>query len=176
MGGPWWPFAATAIIAGAMNNQYVEISFDCLPLRSLPRLDAPPDASEEEEAVALRIRAAVGKHGTHNAFYLHNARCIFHMTNHERVGMIEFSFEGTVLTDADDRHATGTDLRVELFRETCEWLTEPVVAWFKQTVAEAVRVEFDRYIEAGDLGRTVERMQRLADETDSRGGFLGMGL
>jgi hypothetical protein len=159
-----------------MTNQYVEITFDCLPLRSLPRLDAPPDASEEEEAMALRVREAVARHGTHNAFFLYNARCIFHLTNHEQIGMLEFSFEGTVLTDPDDRHAVSTDLTAELLRETCDWITEPVVDWFKRTVGEAVRVEFDRYIEAGDLGRTVERMQRLSAESDARGGFLGMGL
>jgi len=159
-----------------MSHQYVQISFDCLPLRSLARLDAPPDASDEEEALSLRIRQAVEKHGAHNAFYLHNARCIYHLTNHESIGMIEFSFEGTVLTDAEDRQTVSTDLAVELSRETCDWLTEPAVEWFRQTVAEAVRVEFDRYIEAGDLSRTVERMQKLADETDARGGFLGMGL
>lgn len=159
-----------------MTDQYVEIAFDCLPLRSLSRLDAPPDASEEEHALALRIRRVVEKHGTHNAFYLHNARCVFRLTNHAQIGMLEFSFEGVVLTDPADRRAVSTDLNVELIRETCDWLTEPVVDWFKRSVAEAVRVEFDRYIEAGDLGRTVERMHRLADETDARGGFLGMGL
>jgi hypothetical protein len=51
-----------------------------------------------------------------------------------------------------------------------------VVAWFRETVREAVIVEFDRFIAAGDLKRTIERLARLQAESDSRAGFLGMGL
>jgi len=43
-------------------------------------------------------------------------------------------------------------------------------------VTHAVRVEFDRYIQAGDLKRTIERMEKLRAESDAQGGFLGMGL
>ena len=105
-----------------------------------------------------------------------NASCTFGLTNDDNVGMLEFRFEGTVLTDAEDRKAQGCDLQVELVRETCDWLTAPVVAWFAKTVKEAVLVEFDRYIAAGDLRRTVARMEQLAAESDARAGFLGMGL
>lgn len=154
----------------------VRIEFDCLPMRSLGRLDVPIDAPPALEAKAGRVKAALAKHGQHNTFYLHNASCTFFLTNDDNVGMLEFRFEGTVLTDAEDRKAQRCDLKVELARETCDWLTEPVVAWFAETVERAVLVEFDRYIATGDLGRTVARMQKIEAESDARAGFLGMGL
>ena len=154
----------------------VKIQFDCLPMRSLGRLDIPLDASPAFEAKAERIKAALAKHGQHNSFYLHNASCAFHLTNDELVGMLEFRFEGTVLTDTEDRRAERCDLRVDLRRETCDWLTEPVVEWFHETVERAVLVEFDRYIAAGDLQKTVERVEKLQAESDSHSGFVGMGL
>lgn len=154
----------------------VRIEFDCLPMRSLGRLDVPIDAPPALEAKAERVRAALARHGQHNTFYLHNASCTFNLTNDDNVGMLEFRFEGTVLTDAEDRKTRGCDLQVELARETCDWLTGPVVAWFARTVEKAVIVEFDRYIAAGDLARTVARIKQLEAESDSRGGFLGMGL
>ncbi len=157
-------------------DQFVQIEFDCLPLRSLPRLDAPPDATPQQEALALSIRQAVQRHGSHNTFYLYNARCVFHLTNDPNVGMLEFAFRGTVLTDEDDRRAQSCDLEVELTRDVCDWITTPVVEWFRETVARAVLVEFDRYIAAGDLQKTVDRMERLAAEMDASGGYLGMGL
>ncbi len=160
----------------AAVDHFVQIEFDCLPLRSLPRFDAPPDATPRQEALALSIRQAVHKHGTHNTFYLYNARCVFHLTNDPNVGMLEFGFHGTVLTDADDLAAQSCDLEVELNRDVCDWITTPVVDWFRETVSRAVQVEFDRYIAAGDLQKTVERMERLAVEMDAGGGFVGMGL
>ncbi len=157
-------------------NQYVEISFDCLPLRSLSRLDVPIDASPELQALAERVQKAIRSHGSHNAYYLHNAKCTFHLTNDPAIGMIEFRFEGTVLTDEQDCRAVRSDLQATLGGETCDWLTEPVVAWFRETVSRAVLAEFDRYIAAGDLKRTIDRMAQLQAQSDSLGGFLGMGL
>lgn len=157
-------------------GRYVEITFDCFPLRSVGRFDVPLDASPAEEALSARMRRAAEKHGLHNSYYLCNARCVFHLTNDDQVGMIEFAFEGTVLTDADDRKTLACDLNVELRREVCHWLTAPVVRWFSETVAEAVKVEFNRYIAAGDLQKTIQRQQRLQAESDAQGGFLGMGL
>ena len=154
----------------------VEITFDCLPLRSITRLDVPLDAPPEYEAQVERVKRAVEKHGLYNTYYLHNAKCVFHLTNDENLGMLEFGFEGTVLTDPDDQKTLRCDLDVQLQRETCQWLTEPIVAWFAETVSQAVRVEFDRYIAAGDLERTIRRVQKLQQESDAKGGFLGMGL
>ena len=90
--------------------------------------------------------------------------------------MVEFAFEGVVLTDADDLKTRQCDLEVRLLREVCDWLTAPAVAWLAETVKRAVLVEFDRYIAAGDLKKTIARIERLRAETESSGGFLGMGL
>lgn len=157
-------------------HQWVEITFDCMPLRSVGRLDIPLDASPRYRQRCERVKAAIEHHGTHNSYYLYNARCVFHLTNHAEHGMIEFRFEGTVLTDETDQHSVSCDLQVELLRETCDWLTEPVVHWFHGSVQHAVLVEFDRYIEAGDLAQTKERLARISAESDQSGGFVGMGL
>ncbi len=159
-----------------MMNPSVEISFDCQPLRSIARLDVPLDASPEYEALVERVQQAIQRHGLLNTYYLHDARCTFHLTNDPALGMLEFRFEGTVLTDEEDRKTLRADLLVELRRETCDWLTEPVVEWFRETVTRAVIVEFDRFISAGDLDRTKQRIEQLQAESDSHGGFLGMGL
>ncbi len=157
-------------------DRYVDITFDCLPLRSVGRLDVPIDAQPEYVALTERIRQATEKHGLHNSYYLYRAKCVFRLTNDSDVGMLEFSFDGTVLTDPDDRETRGCDLRVKLQRETCDWLTETVVEWFAETVNRAVHLEFDRYIAAGDLQKTIERMEKLQAESDAHDGFLGMGL
>jgi hypothetical protein len=157
-------------------SQAVDISFDCIPLRSMGRFDIPLDATSEQKALGERIRAAVARHGLYNTFYLCNASCVFHLTNDPEIGMVRFDFEGTVMTDQDDRRTVGCDLTAELAQEVCDWLTAPIVAWFKETVAAAVKIEFDRYIHAGDLQKTVERIERLQAESAAHGGFLGMGL
>jgi len=157
-------------------SQCVEIAFDCIPLRSINRFDAPGDAAPAQRALWGRIRQAAEKHGFHNTYYLCNARCVFRLTSHPEIGMIEFGFEGTVLTDAEDRQTRQCDLTVELRREVCPWLTTAAVQWLADTVSEAVKVEFDRYIAAGDLEKTIARMARIQAESDARGGFLGMDL
>jgi len=155
---------------------FVEISFDCLPLRTIGRLDIPLDASPKYAAFCERLKTALAHHGSHNSYYLHQATCVFHLTNKPEVGMLEFRFEGTVLTDPADAHAVSTDLTTELVRETCDWLVEPAVSWFRETVDHAVLAEFDRFIEAGDLAQAVARAERLQAETDRTGGYLGMYL
>ena len=157
-------------------SPYVDITFDCLPLRSISRFDVPIDAPPEYEVLVERIKRAVDKHGLHNSYYLHHARCVYHLTNKRDLGLLEFRFEGTVLTDPDDQETLRCDLHVELAQEICDWLTEPVVEWFKKTVSCAVQVEFDRYIATGDLAKTIDRMKKLQAESDAEGGFLGMGL
>ena len=157
-------------------NRYVDIRFDCLPLRSISRLDIPIDASPKYRARCERIKQAIDAHGSHNTYYLYNATCTFRLTNRDDQGMLEFRFEGTVLTDPTDQHTKTADLRVELVRETCDWLTEPVVKWFSETVPKAAAVEFDRYIAAGDLAQAVTRMKALQAQADQSGGFVGMYL
>jgi hypothetical protein len=157
-------------------SQWVEISFDCLPLRSIGRLDVPLDASPKFRQRCERIKHAMEKHGSHNSYFLYGATCKFHLTNKDGYGTVEFRFEGTVLTDASDLTTQTADLEVELVRETCDWLTAPIVAWFAQSVSEAVKVEFDRYIEAGDLARAKERAARMQAEMEKSGGYVGMYL
>jgi hypothetical protein len=157
-------------------SRWVEIAFDCLPLRSVSRLDIPLDASPKFRERCERIKRSIEKHGSHNTYFLYNADCTFHLTNREGFGTLEFRFEGTVITDAADMHAQHADLEVELIRETCDWLTAPVVEWFRESVQHAVCVEFDRYIAAGDLAKTKERMDRLQAEIEKTGGHVGMYL
>jgi hypothetical protein len=157
-------------------HQWVEITFDCMPLRSIGRLDIPIDASPRYRQRCERVKEAIERHGTHNTYYLYNARCVFHLTNAPDEGMIEFRFEGTLLTDESDLRSASCDLEVELLRETCDWLTEPVVNWFRSSVQHAVLAEFNRYIEAGDLEQTKKRLEKIHAESDQSGGFVGMGL
>ncbi len=157
-------------------NGHVDISFECLPLRSVSRFDVPIDASPEYEAWVHRVKRATEKHGRHNTYYLHDAECLFSLTNAPDVGTLRFRFEGTVLTDEDDQRTFSTDLEVELVQETCDWITEPIVRWFSETVSRAVQVEFDLYISSGSLEKTVKRIEKVRAESDAQGGFLGMGL
>jgi hypothetical protein len=154
----------------------VTISFDCIPLRAVGRFDIPIDATDEQQALYQRIKTASQKHGLYNTFYLCNGQCVFRLTNNPEIGMVQFLFEGTVLTDQDDRKTIACDLHAELEKESCDWLTAPAVQWLKETVFEAVKIEFDRYIEAGDLQRTIQRVERLRAEIDAQGGYMGMGL
>ena len=157
-------------------NPFVEIVFDCLPLRSVERLDIPLDASPGFRARCERIKRAIEKHGMHNSYYLHHGRCVFRLTNDDHVGLIAMGFEGTVLTDSDDLKTVRVDLESQISEETCDWLTAPIVAWFQETVQRAVMVEFDRYIAAGDLQKTIQRIAKLQETMDAHGGFVGMGL
>jgi hypothetical protein len=157
-------------------SRWVEITFDCLPLRSVGRMDIPLDASPKYQERCLAIKRAIEKHGAYNTYFLYNAACVFHLTNRDDLGTLEFRFQGTVITDGTDMRATHADLDAELTRETCDWLIAPVVEWFQQTLLRAACAEFDRYIEAGDLDRTKERMAKLQAEIEKTGGHVGMFL
>jgi hypothetical protein len=157
-------------------NHTVDITFECLPLRSVGRFDFDLDAAPELIDFSMRLRTAAAKHGLYNTYYLHNAHCVFHLTNDEQIGTVDFVFEGTVLTDENDLKTLHCDMQVDLQGEVCDWLTAAAVEWLTETVRQAVRVEFDRYIAAGDLQRTIARVEKLRAESDARGGFLGMGL
>ena len=159
-----------------MKGQWVEIEFDCLPLRSVSRIDVPIDASPKFEQFVQRVKAAMEKHGSHNTYYLHRGRCAFHLTNALDRGEIAFEFEGTALTGQEDRKTRSVDLSVSLLRETCGWLSQPIVEFFSESVQHALLVEFDRYIEAGDLSKTEERMKKLEEQDELGQGFVGMYL
>lgn len=157
-------------------ERWVDITFDCVPLRSITRFDVPIDASPKYQAFCERIKSAIDRHGKHNTYYLHNSSCLFHLINDDQDGLLEFSFEGTVLTNAEDIQCKTCDFDVQLRQETCSWLTQPVVDWFAETVKRAVACEFNRYIQAGDLQRAKERIERIEKESDEGGGFVGMYL
>jgi hypothetical protein len=159
-----------------MSGQWVEIEFDCLPLRSVTRLDVPVDASPAYEQFVLRVKAAIAKHGSHNSYYLHRGSCTYHLTNDPVEGMVVFAFEGAVLTDPDDRRTRAVDLSVRLHGETCSWLSEPIVGFLAESVQHAVQVEFNRYIDAGDLAKTEQRIKAVQAQSDSAEGFVGMYL
>lgn len=160
----------------ALMTRYVDITFDCLPLRSIGRLDVPIDASPRYRARCERLLKAIEQHGSFNTYYLYNAQCTFHLTNDDQVGMLQFDFEGTALTDESDQRTLRCHLDATLRRETCDWLTEPVVAWFTETVTKSVAVEFDRYIAAGDLAAAIKRIERIQAESDKHSGYVGMYL
>ena len=154
----------------------VVIRFDCTPLRAVARAQVPAEASPRFRALVGRMQAAVTKHGVRNAYYLTNASCTFRFMNAPERGWVSFDVEGTLLTDDLDTHTVGSDLTVKLTKETCDWLTQPAVAWLELSVRRAVEAEFDRYVAAGDLGRTLERLAREQADSDAAGGFLGMNL
>ncbi|MCA9134128.1 MAG: hypothetical protein KDA45_13265 [Planctomycetales bacterium] len=162
--------------AGTPGGRWVEVEFDCMPLRSVPRVDVPLDASPKLAEKILRVKAAIEKHGTLNTYYLHQARCTFHLTNDSAQGMLEFDFEGVLLTDEQDMHARSCDLQVSLRRETCDWLNQAIVDWFSETVRRNVMLEFDRFISAGDLSKTVQRIEQIQQASDQAGGYVGMYL
>ncbi len=156
--------------------RWVEITFDCLPLRSVGRLDIPLDASPKFRERCERIKAAMERHGSHNTYYVYNARCIYHLINREDTGYLDFGFEGVMLTDANDQRSERCDLMVWLNSETCDWVSQPIIDWFEQSVRRAALAEFNDYIQAGDLDQTKQRIEKIQQASDQAGGFLGMHL
>jgi len=154
----------------------VAITFECTPLRSVPRFDIPLDASPGYRRRLARMQRAVSSHGTRNAYYLTDGACTFRFTNDPETGWVRFAFEGTVLTDDADARTIGSDLEIAIDLETCDWLTQPAVEWLKLSVKHAVEAEFDRFIAAGDLSRALERLAREQAASDAAGGYLGMNL
>ena len=95
----------------------VDIAFDCLPLRSVGRVDVPLDASPAFRARLEHLKRAIDKYGIENAYFLYNSRCVYRLANSDVEGMLRFSFEGTVLTDLSDAKADRADLAIELVSE-----------------------------------------------------------
>jgi hypothetical protein len=139
-------------------------------------MEVPPDASPKLAEKLQRFKLALEKHGALNSYYLHNAQCTFHLTNDPAVGMLQYVFEGVVLTDSQDMEARSCDLQICLNRETCSWLNQAVVDWFAETAQRNVLVDFNRYIAAGDLGKTLARIEQMERASDQAGGFVGMYL
>jgi hypothetical protein len=139
-------------VFGAANMQpVVDIAFDCLPLRSVGRVDIPLDASPGYRARGERLARAIEQHGTENAYFLYNTRCVYRLANSDIDNMLRFSFDGVVLTDSSDAKAARADLAIELRSETTGPLFPDVLAWFRRVVERAVLIEFDHFIAAGRL-------------------------
>ena len=154
------------------RDPWVEIAFDCLPLRSLGRLDIPLDASDAFRSQSERIKAAINRHGLERTYYLHNAHCVFHFANSDVVGVCRFDFEGVARTDAGDRKCEQVDLEVRLTSDTSGGVPPAVEAWLVEQVRQAVAVDFDRYIAAGQLAMhraEEDRPQSLTDSVSWRG-------
>jgi hypothetical protein len=154
---------------------YVDIAFDCLPLRSVGRVDVPLDASPAFRARCESLQQALETYGTQNAYFLYNTRCVFRLANSDVLNMIRFSFDGTVLTDQGDCRAHGADLAIELRAETCGAVPPEVLAWFRTVVERAVLIEFDHFITAGSLAARIDELGhvgQVADLTD----FAGMNV
>ena len=90
--------------------------------------------------------------------------------------MLEYTFDGTVLTDPSDQQHNRRTFASNLVRETCDWLSQPVVEWFRDTVSQAVMREFDLYIAAGSLEQTRKRIAKLQKPADESGGYVGVYL
>lgn len=157
-------------------GRWVDVAFDCMPLRTVPRVDVPIDASPKLAAKMLRVKAAIEKHGALNSYYLHNASCTYYLTNDPLLGMMQYRFEGVVLTDSGDMKPLSCDLQIELVKETCCWLNQSIVDWLAETVQRSVMVEFGRYISAGDLSKTIDRIEQIQKASEESGGYVGMYL
>lgn len=151
----------------------IDIAFDCLPLRSLGRLDVPLDASDAFRRRAEHIKSALAEFGAERTYFLYNAHCVFRFANSEIAGACRFEFEGVVRTDAGDRQARETHLDVRLTGDTCGGVPVEVTAWLADRVRQAVSVEFDRFIAAGQLERSDEAG---AAGLANLGGVSGMGV
>jgi hypothetical protein len=133
----------------ATSEPAVQIAFDCLPLRSIARLDVPIDASDALRRRVERMKAAMAAFGLPRSDFLYNAHCTFRFANSEVEGSCRFEFEGAVQTDAGDRKCERALLDVHLTSETCGGLPADVQAWLVERVHRAVVIEFDRFIAAG---------------------------
>lgn len=153
----------------------VDIAFDCLPLRSIGRVDVPIDASPEYRARCERLLQAIEKHGAANAYFLYNTRCVYRLANSDIDNMLRFSFDGVLITDRSDGKADHAELAVLLTSETCGSMSSEVLAWFTRVVERAVLIEFDHFIAAGSLAERVEDLGQVASINDVTG-FAGMNV
>lgn len=153
----------------------VDISFDCLPLRSVSRVDVPIDASPAFRARCEHLQRAINAHDNQNAYFLYNTLCTYHLANSEIANMLRFSFDGTVLTDRSDCQAEQADLAIALTAETCGGVPAAALEWLRGVVERAVLVEFERFIEAGHLAARVDELGEV-ENIRSVSGFDGLGL
>jgi hypothetical protein len=153
----------------------VDIAFDCLPLRSIGRVDVPLDASAAFRHRCERLQHAIARHGTDRAYYLYNGRCTYRLANSDIDNMLRFSFDGTLLTDRSDGKADRTDLDIKLTAETCGGVPPAAVDWLRGVVEKAILIEFNHFIAAGHLQARVAQLGQLESIADVEG-FAGMNV
>jgi hypothetical protein len=153
----------------------VDIAFDCLPLRSRPRVDIPLDASPVFRARCERLRKALDAHSGENAYYLYNTRCTYRLANSDIDNMLRFSFDGTVTTDRSDCKADSADLDIILAAETCGGVSPAALGWLRGIVRQAVLIEFDRFISDGQLAARKHELSSV-DSIATIGDFAGMNV
>ena len=153
----------------------VDIAFDCLPLRSVGRVDVPLDASPAYRERCERLQRAIEKYGAANTYFLYNTRCVYKLANSDIDNMLRFTFDGVVVTDRSDGRAERAELTVKLTSETCGPMSPDVLAWFGRVVERAVLIEFNHFIAAGQLEARVAglgQVDSIADVAD----FTGMNM
>ena len=153
----------------------VDIAFDCLPLRSIARVDIPLDASPAFRARSERLQQAVSAHAGENAYFLYNTRCTYRLANSDIEGMLRFSFDGTLVTDRSDCKADRANLNVVLIAETCGGVSPAALDWLRGVIKRAVLVEFDRFIADGQLAERIKQLGSVDSITDVAG-FAGMNV
>ncbi len=141
----------------------VDIAFDCLPLRSVARVDVPLDASPAFRARCERLQRAIEAHGNENAYFLYNTRCAYRLANSDIDNMLRFSFDGTLVTDRSDCKSDRADLKVVLVAETCGGVPAVALDWLRAVVVRAVLIEFDRFIDAGRLAERIGQLGQIED-------------
>jgi hypothetical protein len=152
----------------------VDVEFDCVPLRTIGRLDIPLDASDAQRRRAAHMQSAINSYGVERTYFLQNARCVFRFANSDVEGVCRFEFEGIARTDAGDRKCEEVILEVALVSETCGGVPSVVQEWLIERVRQAVAIEFDRFIAAGQLAAQVgqpEAPSRMAENLDGLGGM-----
>lgn len=164
-----------AVCYNAGMDPVVEIEFECLPLRSIGRVDIPLDASPAFRARCERLKQAIDAYDSLNAYFLYNTQCTFRLANSEIANMLRFTFDGTLLTDRGDHKAERADLDVQLVAETCGGVPQAALPWLRGLVTRAVLVEFDRFIAAGQLDARVQELGEV-ETVASVSGFAGMNV
>jgi hypothetical protein len=153
----------------------VDIAFDCLPLRSVGRVDIPLDASPAYRARCELLLEAIDKYGAANTYFLYNTRCVYRLANSEIDNMLRFTFDGIIVTDRSDGRADRAELAVKLVSETCFRMPPEVLAWFSRVVEQAVLIEFNLFISAGQLAEHVQDLGQF-DSIHDIAHFSGMNL
>ena len=153
----------------------VDIEFDCLPLRSVSRVDVPLDASPTYRARCERLKRAIDAYHGKNAYFLHNTTCTYRLANSEIANMLRFTFDGVVLTDRSDCKTERAELAIELVAETCGGVPPAALEWLRGVVERAVVVEFDRFIGAGELTARLAQLND-AESGAAMAGIAGLGL